>query len=95
MKDLQKMYDDGFFKYTKNFSYWYGLKKHIKIFKNHIVDLCISVWYLFQSIGLIIFFPIVFPVSLIISYMIIPKTVKNLKKETEAHIKQIFPHIQN
>jgi lipopolysaccharide/colanic/teichoic acid biosynthesis glycosyltransferase len=95
IKDLQKMYDEGFFEYIKNFSYWYGLKTQLKTLKNHTVDLCLSVWYLFQSIGLIIFFPIIFPITALVLYLMLPKTIKNLKKETEAQIKQMFPHIQN
>ena len=94
-QDLQKMYDGGFFKYTKNFSYWIGLKIHLKELKNHTVDLCLSIWYLFQSIGLVVFFPIIFPLSIIVSYLILPKTIDSLKRETEAQIKRLFPHIQN
>jgi hypothetical protein len=94
-KDLQKLYDDGFLKYIKTFSYWNGLKTGLKTFKNHVIDFGISVWYLFQSIGLIIFFPIIFPVLITLSYLTLPKRIKNLKKETEAHIKRMFPHIQN
>jgi len=95
INDLQKMYDDGIIKYIKGFSYIAMIKLHLLSLVIHSVDVCIALWYTFKALGLLIFSPIVYPLSIVVSYLILPKTIKSFKKETEEHIKRMFPHIQN